>query len=95
MATRKASWVPDRGEIIWIDFNPKVGREMRDMHPMLVLSPKAFNDRTSLVIGLPTTTATYNDSNLRLPLKTGVHSPLIKRQFCAAPPTSVARTASD
>ena len=31
---------------------------------------------------------------LRLPLKTGVHSPIIKRQFCAAPPTSVVRTAS-
>lgn len=30
---------------------------------MLVLSPKMFNDRTSLVIGLPMTTATYNDTN--------------------------------
>lgn len=63
MATRKGAWVPDRGDIIWIDFNPQVGREMKDLHPMLVLSPKAFNDRTSLVIGLPMTTASYNDSN--------------------------------
>ncbi|VTU18124.1 toxin MazF [Variovorax sp. SRS16] len=30
---------------------------------MLVLSPKAFNDRTSIVIGLPMTTAAYNASN--------------------------------
>lgn len=30
-----------------------------------------------------------------LPLKTGVHSPIIKRQIYAAPPTSVVRTASD
>ena len=36
---------------------------MRDLHPFLVLSPKAFNKRTSLVIGLPMTTAEYNDSN--------------------------------
>jgi len=63
MATRKARWVPERGDIIWIDFNPQVGREMKDLHPMLVLSPKAFNDRTSLVIGLPMTTAAYNDTN--------------------------------
>lgn len=56
-------WVPDRRDIIWIDFNPQVGREMRDRHPMLVLSPKAFNDRTSIVIGLPMTTARSNDSN--------------------------------
>lgn len=36
---------------------------MRDLHPMLVLSPQAFNARTGLVIGLPMTTAAYNASN--------------------------------
>lgn len=34
-------------------------------------------------------------SGMRLPLKTGVRSPIFKRQICAAPPTSVVRTASD
>ena len=33
------------------------------MHPFLVLSPGAFNARTSLVIGLPMTTADYNAGN--------------------------------
>ena len=37
---------------------------MRDVHPFLVLSPKAFNEKTSLVIGLPMTTAAYNATNL-------------------------------
>ena len=59
----RAVWVPDRQDIIWINFNPQVGREMRDMHPMLVLSPKAFNDRTSIVIGFPMSTAAYNATN--------------------------------
>lgn len=36
---------------------------MRDVHPFLVLSPGIFNDKTSLVIGLPMTTATYNADN--------------------------------
>lgn len=36
---------------------------MRDVHPFLVLSPAAFNERTSLVIGLPMTTAEYNADN--------------------------------
>lgn len=36
---------------------------MRDVHPFLVLSPRNFNDRTSLVIGLPMTTAEYNADN--------------------------------
>jgi mRNA interferase MazF len=60
---KRASWVPDRKEIIWIDCNPQAGQEMRDIHPFLVLSPRAFNAKTSLVIGLPMTTAAYNADN--------------------------------
>jgi mRNA interferase MazF len=55
--------VPDRRDIIWIDCNPQAGREMRDVHPFLVLSPRIFNEKTSLVIGLPITTAEYNADN--------------------------------
>ena len=36
---------------------------MRDVHPFLVLSPRIFNAKTSLVIGLPMTTAEYNADN--------------------------------
>jgi mRNA interferase MazF len=61
--TRRAAWVPERQQVIWIDCNPQAGGEMRDFHPMLVLSPAAFNARTGLVIGLPMTTAAYNASN--------------------------------
>lgn len=62
MATGKP-WVPDRRDIIWINFNPQAGREMRDVHPMVVLTPRAYNERTSLVIGLPMSTAAYNATN--------------------------------
>ena len=55
--------MPDRQDIIWIDCNPQAGREMRDLHPFLVLSPQAFNDKTALVLGLPMTTAAYNADN--------------------------------
>lgn len=58
-----AAWVPERQDVIWIDCNPQAGREMRDVHPFVVLSPRDFNDRTSLVIGLPMTTAEYNADN--------------------------------
>jgi len=56
-------WVPDRRDMIWIAFSPQAGKEMRDEHPMLVLSTKAFNARTSLVIGLAMTTAASNETN--------------------------------
>ena len=55
--------MPDRQDIIWIDCNSQVGQEMRDVHPFLVLSPRIFNAKTSLVIGLPMTTAKYNADN--------------------------------
>lgn len=56
-------WVPERQEVIWIDCNPPAGCEVRDPHPFVVLSPSAFNERTSLVIGLPMTTPEYNADN--------------------------------
>lgn len=56
-------WVPERGDVIWIDCNPQAGREMKNRHPLLVLSPQAFNERTSIVIGLPMTTAASNETN--------------------------------
>lgn len=36
---------------------------MRDSHPFLVLSPRLFNEKTALVIGLPMTTAEHNADN--------------------------------
>ena len=36
---------------------------MRDVHPLVVLSPREFNARTGIVIGLPMTTAAYNETN--------------------------------
>ena len=62
MAMRRL-WAPDRRDMIWINCNPQAGREMRDIHPLLVLSPKAFNERTGIVIGLPMTTAAFNETN--------------------------------
>ena len=62
VAAAKA-WVPQRQEVVWIDCNPQAGGEMRDFHPMLVLSPGEFNERTGLLIGLPMTTAPNNATN--------------------------------
>ena len=59
----RGPWAPERQEIIWINCNPQAGNEMRDLHQFLVLSPRIFNERTSLVIGLPMTTAEYNADN--------------------------------
>jgi mRNA interferase MazF len=59
----KAMLCPERADIIWIEHDPQVGKEMQGMHPMLVLSPHAFNERTGIVIGYPMTHAAYNADN--------------------------------
>ena len=59
----KKDWCPDRRDMIWIDCNPQTSREMADFHPLMVLSTREFNQRTGIVIGLPMTTASYNESN--------------------------------
>ncbi|MFM0068985.1 type II toxin-antitoxin system PemK/MazF family toxin [Paraburkholderia aspalathi] len=56
-------WVPDRRDIIWIDYNPHVNQGKKVLHPLLVLSPRAFNDRTGIVIGLPMASAQQHDTN--------------------------------
>jgi hypothetical protein len=54
------AWVPDRGEVIWIDHNPQAGRERKDHHPFLVLSTAPFQASVGLVMGCAMTAAAYN-----------------------------------
>jgi mRNA interferase MazF len=51
----KTSYIPDRGDIIWLDFNPQLGHEQRDRRPALVLSYKTYNQKIGLGIFCPIT----------------------------------------
>lgn len=64
MATRKTSlWVPERAEIIFIRYSPHVGVETPNDHPMLVMSTKAFSERTGIVVGFPMTHSEFHADN--------------------------------
>lgn len=49
------AYVPDRGDIVWLDFNPQAGREQYGRRPAFVLSPKNYNAKTSLALLCPIT----------------------------------------
>jgi mRNA interferase MazF len=51
-----ARYVPEAGDIVWLDFNPQAGHEQAGHHAALVLSPSAYNEKTSLTICCPMTT---------------------------------------
>ncbi|CAN5405508.1 endoribonuclease MazF [soil metagenome] len=49
------SYYPQRGDIIWIDLHPQIGREQAKRRPFIVLSPSEYNRKVGLVIGCPIT----------------------------------------
>ena len=49
------SYVPDAGDIVWVSFNPQAGHR-----PAVVLSPAAYNAKTSLMVCCPMTTQIKN-----------------------------------
>jgi mRNA interferase MazF len=56
VVTRKSpSYVPERGDIVWIDFSPQAGHEQVGTRPALVVSPLGYNSRTGLALLCPIT----------------------------------------
>jgi mRNA interferase MazF len=50
------SWVPEAGDIIWINLDPQIGHEQAGHRPALVLSPSSYNGLTGLLLCVPLTT---------------------------------------
>jgi mRNA interferase MazF len=50
-----ARYVPDRGDIVWLQFNPQTGHEQAGSRPALVISPREYNRRVGLGLFCPVT----------------------------------------
>lgn len=48
-------YVPDRGDVVWLQFNPQSGHEQAGKRPALTLSSKAYNQKVGLAIFCPIT----------------------------------------
>jgi mRNA interferase MazF len=48
-------YVPDRGDVVWLQFNPQAGHEQAGRRPALVISPIAYNRKVGLLICCPIT----------------------------------------
>lgn len=51
----KSAWVPERGDVVWIDFDPQAGHEQAGRRPALVISPGIYNARSGLGLFCPIT----------------------------------------
>ena len=47
--------VLDRGDVIWVSFNPQAGHEQAGRRPAVVLSPASYNNRSGLALVCPVT----------------------------------------
>ncbi len=52
---RKGSYVPERGDIVWVELDPQAGHEQAGRRPALVLSPAVYNGRVGLALLCPVT----------------------------------------
>jgi len=51
-----AAWVPDSGDIVWVNFDPQAGHEQAGHRPALVLSPASYNGLRGMMLCCPLTT---------------------------------------
>ncbi len=49
------AYVPERGDAVWLDFNPQAGHEQAGRRPALVVSPVSYNKKVGLAIFCPIT----------------------------------------
>ena len=54
MATR--GYVPESGDVVWLEFDPQAGHEQAGHRPALVISPAGYNGKTGLMVCCSMTT---------------------------------------
>ena len=58
MTARK---IPDRGDAIWLSFDPQAGRKQAGRRPAMVLRPASYNGKSGLVVVCPITSRAKGD----------------------------------
>jgi mRNA interferase MazF len=51
-------YVPEAGDIVWLQFDPQAGHERAGHRPAIVISPSSYNGKTDLMVCCPMTTRT-------------------------------------
>jgi mRNA interferase MazF len=66
-------YIPDRGDIVWLDFQPQAGHEQGGRRPAAVLSPRAYNEKVGLALFCPITSRIKGyPFEVEVPAKSGV-----------------------
>jgi mRNA interferase MazF len=52
---KQDAYIPERGDLIWLTFDPQSGHEQAGRRPAVVLSPAAYNRKVGLALLCPVT----------------------------------------
>lgn len=52
---KKKEYCPDRGDIVWLNFDPQAGHEQSGKRPALVITKQSFNNRIGTALVCPIT----------------------------------------
>jgi mRNA interferase MazF len=50
-------YIPDAGDVVWLEFDPQAGHEQAGHRPALVISPSSYNGKTGLMVCCPMSTS--------------------------------------
>jgi mRNA interferase MazF len=77
----RRTYVPRRGDVVWISLNPQAGHEQAGRRPAVVLSPQSYNGKVGLAILCPITSqAKGYPFEVRLPLGLPVAGAILSDQ---------------
>ena len=60
MVERDNLYIPSRGDIVYLDFDPTKGHEQKGHRPAFVISPYKYNEKVSLALFMPITSNQKN-----------------------------------
>ena len=75
-------YVPERGDVVWLRFNSKAGREQAGRRPALVISPRSYNSKVGLALLCPITSRVKGyPFEVGLPAEAGVDGAVLADQI--------------
>ena len=77
-----ATYVPARGDLIWLQFTPQAGHEQAGHRPAVVVSPSSYNRRVGLALCCAVTSQVKGyPFEVLLPEGLGVHGAILSDQI--------------
>lgn len=49
------AYIPERGDVVWLNFDPQAGHEQAGKRPAVVVSPQSYNQKVGLALFCPIT----------------------------------------